>query len=417
MVGAVIIAYSHVVIAGIPLTVLGDSPVATMDPLLPLPTLPPDLPKYVSRYAQYLKERYNSISTLPEGDWPPSLGRQYTQLAMIERDRELPGAELVATMEREYIHGNIDNIVKRKKSIQPPEIFLPPEDGRQQLKILMDGAPGVGKSTLSRKFCKDWANRKLLQQYHLVILLPLRQARIREATSIEGLIEADDPDLKHQIVQHVRRTSGEHVLLIMDGYDELSYEDRTQNSLFLDIVRGDMFPKCSVLVTSRPYASDYLQQLQSVNRHVEVLGFTEKQMEDCIMENIPDKAKATELVQALKEQQDIASLCYIPLNCAIVLYVYKMEQCTLPHTLTKLYEIFILNAVKRHAKIISKNDPKIKRLHTLATLPGPLQKQLSALSKFAYDGLVADKMVFNINDLETALFPDCSMIQTFTYLV
>ena len=143
----------------------------------------------------------------------------------------------------------------------------------------MDGAPGVGKSTLSRKICKDWANGKLLQQYHLVILLPLRQASIREATSIEGLIEADDPDLKQQVVWHIQRTSGEHVLLIVDGYDELSYEDRTQNSLFLGLIQEKKFPKCSVLVTSRPYASDYLQQLQSINRHVEVLGFTEEQIE------------------------------------------------------------------------------------------------------------------------------------------
>ena len=108
------------------------------------------------------------------------------------------------------------------------------------------------------------------------------------------------------------------MLLIVDGYDEVSYEQRMQNSLFVEIIRGNMFSKCSVLVTSRPYASDYLQQLQSVNRHIEVLGFTEEQIKHCILENIPDKAKA---MQMLKERLDIASLCYIPLNCDIVLYV------------------------------------------------------------------------------------------------
>ena len=346
------------------------------------------------------------MPTLPEGDWPPSLGRQYTRLAMIERERELPGAELVATMERDYIRGNMDNIVKRKKVIQLREIFLPTEDGEQELKILMDGAPGVGKSTLSRKICKDWANGDLLQQYHLVILLPLRQTSIREATCIEGLIEADDPDLKQKVVRHIQTISGEHVLLILDGYDELSNEDRKQKSLFLELVQGNKFSKCSLLVTSRPYASDYLQQLQSINRHVEVLGFTEKQIENCIIQNIPDKTKATELVETLKERQDIASLCYIPLNCVIVLYVYKMEQCTLPNCLTKLYEIFILNALKRNA-IISDTDLIIRRLHTLAKIPESFQKHLNCLCKLAYDGLIADKMAFSIEDI-SAVFSDCS---------
>ena len=84
---------------------------------------------YVARYAQYLKDKYKKMSTLPDGDWPPSIERHYTRLAMIEREERLHDAKLVATMERDYIHGDIDNIVKRKKAIELPEMFLPTEDG------------------------------------------------------------------------------------------------------------------------------------------------------------------------------------------------------------------------------------------------------------------------------------------------
>jgi len=78
-----------------------------------------------------------------------------------------------------------------------------------------------------------------------------------------------------------------------------------------------------------------------------------------------------------------------------VLYVYEKEHYTLPRSLTKLFEVFILNAVKRHASIVC-NDPRfIRKLCTLAKLPEPLQKQLNILSMVACNGLVADRMVFS----------------------
>ena len=55
------------------MTVLGDVPVVTVDPLPPLPTLPPDPPECAASYAQYLKDKYERMPTLPDGDWPPSL--------------------------------------------------------------------------------------------------------------------------------------------------------------------------------------------------------------------------------------------------------------------------------------------------------------------------------------------------------
>ena len=39
--------------------------------------------------------------------------------------------------------------------------------------ILIEGGPGMGKSTLAIKICKCWADGELLKEYDAVILLPL----------------------------------------------------------------------------------------------------------------------------------------------------------------------------------------------------------------------------------------------------
>ena len=62
---------------------------------------------------------------------------------------------------------------------------------------------------------------------------------------------------------------------------------------------------------------------------MEIVGFTIKQIKECIRRNITDEPKAEELIEQLKQRLDILSLCYTPLNAAITLYVYKQEEHTM----------------------------------------------------------------------------------------
>ena len=139
--------------------------------------------------------------------------------------------------------------------------------------------------------------------------------------------------------------------MIFDGYDELTYQQRRVNFIFLDVIRGEVLPDCAVLVTSRPYASNYLHQLESINRHVEVLGFKEEQIYPCVEKCLPDSASAKALIQQLEEREDILSLCYIPLNCMIMVHVYKQKK-TLSTTMTELMHQFIIDTVTRGVKYI-----------------------------------------------------------------
>ena len=368
------------------------------------------LPDCVVRYSSYLKDKYERMPVLPDS-WPPPLVGQdhFTNLALIERRKYhiLPQAKSKDSIEYDYAYGNVDNIVERKQAIKLENLFepLPGEDSPQdQFIILIDGAPGVGKTTISRKICIDWSKDKLKSNFHFVILLPLREVLIDSESgsniSIADLLPADDPELKHQVLQYIQRTSGDGVLFIFDGFDELSFHQWTKHSLFLDIVKGKRLHKCSVLVTSRTYASGPLREISRINRHVEVLGFNKRQINDCIRKNITEKEKAKQLLAMLKERLDIISLCYIPLNCRIVLYVYQ-QQYTLPDTLTELYEVFILYTIKHYAEKISDEEAEeqIKRANSLDSLPPVIIEQLHILLETAYTGMIEDKLVFECNEI------------------
>ena len=288
------------------------------------------MPQCIAAYAEDLKKQFKRMNVLPDEDWPPSVGRHKSNLALIQHEQDtLPTAKEAEQMQKDYVGGNVNRILKRKKEITYEAIFAfsvnRSKDGsfsargtssksstdeqsleeetineeNRHFRMLIDGAPGVGKTVLCRQFAKDWGTGKILQQFSIVKLLHLREERVAKAQSIEDLIQHYNKKLQRQVVEHIEETGGEGNLLICDGFDELSEKERTQNSLFLDIIRGKVLPSCSVIVTSRPYASLYLQQLCSISRHVEVVGFTDQQIKECIKQNITDKVKANELVEQL----------------------------------------------------------------------------------------------------------------------
>ena len=84
------------------------------------------------------------------------------------------------------IMGKVDEILQYKTSIDLQRIFLERTTKRQA--VLIEGAPGTGKSTLALHICQEWAEDKLFQEYTVVVLVRLRDSLIHKATSTEDFL-------------------------------------------------------------------------------------------------------------------------------------------------------------------------------------------------------------------------------------
>ena len=90
----------------------------------------------------------------------------------------------------------------------------------QQQAVLLEGAPGVGKTTFSWEFCK-------ILQDHSLLLLPLRDNNLIEAKTLSDLFYHPNPALKQAVVHEVTSNQGKGVAICLEAWDELDHKPST----------------------------------------------------------------------------------------------------------------------------------------------------------------------------------------------
>ena len=288
------------------------------------------------------------------------------------------------------LRGDIDQICKHTndKQIDTVDILEPNEDG-QSLRVVVDGPPGIGKTTLCHKLLNLWAKGELKQHYELVLYCPFRDQEIANASTLELLLSnIYDCTEVSMVTEWILQNHGNQLLIIFDGWDELSIELR-QTSLASRIICNKLLGQCSVIVTSRSYASSSLLKLNTISKHIEVKGFSKEEVNNVIQCTLPQLNKEVEI------RNDVQSLCYIPLVCSIVVYVCKSSEGQLPKTLTKLYKKSIVETINRHVEI--KQIPA----EIASSLPSPINNIFSKLCKLAYNNLKQNppKLTFSSSEL------------------
>ena len=296
------------------------------------------------------------------------------------------------------LHGNIDDICKKKHAVEFTEIGNK-EDGTPAKLILVEGAPGIGKTTFSWKVCRKWAKGKILKEYGLVVLLRLRDKRVQEIKCVADLFYHSDRELQNSVAKEIQHHHGKSVLLLFEGYDELPRNLQTQQSIFLDILHEDFLPHTTILITSRPSATEFLRWKfrRQISQHIEILGFTEGDIISYVHDAIEDKQVCTDFLQYLKCYPYIRGMMYVPLNAVIVTEVYKSSQQSpekfIPTTMTELYTALTRSLLLRYLLSHSEYGQQQWTLKTFSDLPQKLFEQFNRICAVALKGMIEDKFV------------------------
>ena len=286
--------------------------------------------------------------------------------------------------------------ITTRKVVEMTCIFNSHKECKEPKKVLIEGKPGMGKTTYCNKVAYDWATKKsksgdCFPNFELVLLLKCGDVGIES-----DLWEAIDDQLLPREIQEEERNrffeficqNQSKILLVLDGLDELPESKLPE---FTEIIQGRKLPRCHLVVTARHEAG--LPVRIVCDTLLEIEGFTPNDAKKFILKYFKGKNDLSKkLLDKLETDEWLKEMLESPLNTSLLCLLCEDFDGILPESRTQLYFEIVQCVLMRYRKKkclpVSKDD-----------LIELYKGELTHLGSIALNGLRVGNMYFGDEQL------------------
>ena len=290
--------------------------------------------------------------------------------------------------------------------------FCTHRSGAPPKRILVQGMPGIGKSTFVKKLAVDWAElntgkgcdkqRGALGNFDILVVINLREvsrcSTLRDAFRNSYIFPLEDGRQLDDLLDYIVNNQ-EQVLLVFDGYDE--YRCGSNSELY-QIFRGNSLPNCCVMVTSRISKAGDLLEYAVVR--AEITGFN---LEDrkLFMKRILGTEEEAKRLYAHLEKRNLVDEARVPILLLFFSTLWKNgKSSSFSRKRTELYEAIVQCILDYGEGRCS--PPRFGKVDDYTDI-------LAAIGKVALESLLEDNLLFEYHRLSDAVLCEKSTILGF----